>query len=213
MADTLTAKLTKVSAAVGAVGKTGKNEKQGYNFRGIDAVVNAVGPALRAEGISCLPEVLSADYGTVEVGQNRTPMSHVRVIVRYRFTDGLEHLDAIVPGEAMDSGDKATAKAMSVAFRTCLLQTLCLPTDEADPDEHSYERAGETREVNPRHPAAKPSTGGATPAQLNAIRTMAKKAGELPPIGLEEMTKSQASDAIQALQAKLAAPATDEEPF
>lgn len=41
----------------------------------------------------------------------------------------------------MDSGDKATAKAMSVAFRTALLQALCLPTDEIDPDAESYERS------------------------------------------------------------------------
>jgi hypothetical protein len=41
----------------------------------------------------------------------------------------------------MDSGDKATAKAMSVAFRTALLQSLSLPTDEVDPDAHSYERS------------------------------------------------------------------------
>jgi hypothetical protein len=41
----------------------------------------------------------------------------------------------------MDSGDKAIAKAMSVAFRTALLQTLALPTDEADPDTSSYQRS------------------------------------------------------------------------
>ena len=50
--------------------------------------------------------------------------------------------DAIVgtvAAEAMDSGDKATAKAMSVALRTFLLQVLALPTDEPDPDSFSYE--------------------------------------------------------------------------
>jgi hypothetical protein len=46
-----------------------------------------------------------------------------------------------VPGEAFDSGDKATAKAMSVAFRIALLQGLSLPTDETDPDAQTYERA------------------------------------------------------------------------
>jgi hypothetical protein len=41
----------------------------------------------------------------------------------------------------MDSGDKAVPKAMSVAFRTALLQALALPTDEPDPDASTYERA------------------------------------------------------------------------
>jgi hypothetical protein len=50
----------------------------------------------------------------------------------------------------MDSGDKATAKAMSVAMRTALLQALCLPTDEPDPDATSYERAPRAAKVTER---------------------------------------------------------------
>jgi len=49
----------------------------------------------------------------------------------------------------MDSGDKATAKAMSVAFRTALLQSLSLPTDEVDPDATSYERSSGTDVLAP----------------------------------------------------------------
>lgn len=136
------AALSAVMADVGAVKKGDYNEGQRFNFRGIDAVVNAVSPVLRKHGIMVTPHVEQFDYGTVEIGRNRTPMGHVRVIVTYTF----HHVSggsvtATVPGEAMDSGDKATAKAMSVAFRTALLQALCLPTDEPDPDSVSYERA------------------------------------------------------------------------
>ena len=134
--------LAAVMDEVGAVRKGDYNEGQRFNFRGIDAVVNAVSPALRRHKVVVTPETLSCDYGTVEVGRNRTSMGHVRVVVRYTFTaeDG-STLAATVPGEAMDSGDKATAKAMSVAFRTALLQALSLPTDEPDPDAQSYERS------------------------------------------------------------------------
>jgi len=52
-----------------------------------------------------------------------------------------DQLSSVAAGEAFDSGDKATAKAHSVAFRTALLQTLCLPTDEPDPDSKTYERS------------------------------------------------------------------------
>lgn len=134
--------LSSVMDEVGAVRKGDRNTSQNFNFRGIDAVVNAVSPALRRHKVVVTPEVLSCDYGTVEVGRNRTPMGHVRVVVRYTFTaDDGSSLSATVPGEAMDSGDKATAKAMSVAFRTALLQALSLPTDEPDPDSQSYERS------------------------------------------------------------------------
>lgn len=53
----------------------------------------------------------------------------------------MDFITCITQGEAFDSGDKATAKAHSVAFRTAMLQTLCLPTDEKDPDVDTYERA------------------------------------------------------------------------
>jgi hypothetical protein len=66
----------------------------------------------------------------------------VKVKVTYTFIGASgDSIKATVVGEAMDSGDKATAKAMSVAFRTALLQALSLPTDEPDPDATSYERS------------------------------------------------------------------------
>lgn len=136
--------LSAVMKQVGTVKKTDHNEQSDYNFRGIDAVTSAVYPALVDHGVIVVPKVTDYQYGTVVVGQKRTEMGHVRVTVRYTFTgpEG-DCIDAEVPGEAFDSGDKATAKAMSVAFRTALLQALCLPTDEADPDSHTYERSAQ----------------------------------------------------------------------
>lgn len=128
---------------VTAVAKRERNEQGGgFMFRGIDAVMNAVGPALREHGLIVMPYVVSVDYQTVETGSRRTPMGFSRVLVDYMFIgpDG-DSLTCRVAGEAMDSGDKATAKAMSVAMRTALLQTLCLPTDEPDPDSHTYTRS------------------------------------------------------------------------
>ena len=114
----------------------------GFLFRGVDAVTNAVGPALREHGVIVVPEVIDAEYSTVHVGQKQTVMS--RVVLRVKFTwygpEG-DSIASVVQSESMDSGDKATAKAHSVAFRTAMLQTLCLPTDEKDPDVDTYERS------------------------------------------------------------------------
>lgn len=127
---------------VGAIAKKDKNTSQGFNFRGIDSVVNAVSPALQKYGVIVVPSVEDYEYATVEIGKNRTAMGHVKVKVTYTFIGGNgDSIKATVVGEAMDAGDKATAKAMSVAFRTALLQALSLPTDEADPDSSSYERS------------------------------------------------------------------------
>ena len=134
--------LNEVMKEVGAVKKNDRNASQGFNFRGIDAVVNAVSPALQKHGVIVVPSVEDYEYHSVEIGKNRTVMGHVKVKVSYTFIGaGGDAIKATVVGEAMDSGDKATAKAMSVAFRTALLQTLSLPTDEPDPDSQSYERS------------------------------------------------------------------------
>jgi hypothetical protein len=134
--------LIDVMRSVGAVGKSDRNQAQNFSFRGIDAVLNAVSPALREHGVVVLPTLERYEASTVEVGRNRTSMGHVTVEVTYTFVgpDG-DSLACKVPGEAMDSGDKAASKAMSVAFRTALIQALALPTDEPDPDSTSYERS------------------------------------------------------------------------
>lgn len=161
--------LSAVMADVGAVRKDSKNQQQNFNFRGIDAVVNAVSPAFRKHGVIVYPEVHSAEYDTVTIGARGTQMGHCRVRVTYTFVaaDGSSIASTVV-AESMDSGDKATAKAMSVAFRTCLLQTLCLPTDETDPDAESYER---TPKQEPARPLAKPSskTDQFQPAEHNPL--------------------------------------------
>lgn len=134
--------MSAIMTEVGAIAKKDKNTSQGFNFRGIDSVVNAVSPALQKHGVIVVPSVEDYEYATVEIGRNRTAMGHVKVKVTYTFIGAQgDEIKATVVGEAMDSGDKATAKAMSVAFRTALLQALALPTDEPDPDSQSYERS------------------------------------------------------------------------
>lgn len=124
---------------IGAVGKDSRNE-QGWMFRGIDAVMNAVGPAFRKHGLFLLPEVL--DHNLVATPRERkSPVISATVKVRYSVvhSDG-SSFSGVAPGEGNDFSDKATAKAMSVALRTFLIQSLVLPTDEEDPDAVSIER-------------------------------------------------------------------------
>lgn len=130
----------KVMGEVQAVRKGDRNQQQGFNFRGIDAVMNAAGPAMRKHGVAVVPTgvELSREHGTTKRGA-----ATMTVIATVEYAaygpDGLMFTGAAV-GEAMDMGDKATAKAMSVAYRTFLLQSLTIPTDEPDPDSQSWER-------------------------------------------------------------------------
>lgn len=134
------AALAAVMADVDHVSKRDRNEHQRFLFRGIDAVVNAVGPVLRQHQVVVVPNVEHVSYDTVATSTGK-PATACRVLATYTFyaPDG-SSIDTRVAAEAWDAGDKAAPKAMSVAFRTALLQALALPTDEPDPDTQTYVR-------------------------------------------------------------------------
>lgn len=147
MAEQLTVHqaLSKVMGDVQAIKKDSKNQVQRFNFRGIDAVMNAVGPALRKHGVTILPEDVEVhrSNGTTANGK-QTAEVVVKVTYRVYGPNG-DSVHGKVAAEAMDFGDKAIAKAMSVAYRTFLLQALTIPTDEPDSDSESYERGATNR--------------------------------------------------------------------
>jgi hypothetical protein len=135
--------ITEVMGAVRAVGKDGVNAHQNFKFRGIDAVVNAIGPALREAGGFIVPTVT---HSTHEVAQSAKGgvLNTVRLQVDYAvYGQEGDPVTGSVCAEAFDSGDKATAKCMSVAYRTFMLQLFCLPTDEPDPDASTYKLGSE----------------------------------------------------------------------
>ncbi|MGH3095481.1 MAG: ERF family protein [Streptosporangiales bacterium] len=132
MSDIVTT-LAAVMADVRSIGKKDFNDFHKFNFRGIDTVLDKVAPALREHGVVVTPEIrdLHSDDLTAKDGKRKRG---VTVTVAYTFygPDG-DSLTAVVPGEANDTEDKASSKAMSVAFRTALLQALAIPTGEPDP--------------------------------------------------------------------------------
>lgn len=126
--------LSAVMQDVRSVDKREKNQQQNFNFRGVDRVMNAVGPILRKHRVVVMPHLDSERIETFETGKGSKMFRSV-VTVTYRFHGPAgDFLDATVPGEASDSLDKATSKAMSVAYRTALIQALTLPTGDPDPD-------------------------------------------------------------------------------
>lgn len=133
--------ITEVMRSVPVVKKEDRNASQNFNFRGIDGVLNAVGPAMRKHGLVVLPSVVTHDTKSVTT-RSGAVMNFVTLLVKYTFVgpEG-DTMDVLVPGESADAGDKAYSKAMSVALRTALLQTLSIPTDEKDPDSETIERA------------------------------------------------------------------------
>jgi len=128
----------RVMADVQSITKGDRRNDPGgkYMFRGVDRVVNAVGPALRRHGVLVLPtRVLAVDYRETRT-KNDAVMQECTVTVQWTVRgplgDDLPPLESA--GQATDTQDKATAKAISVAQRVLFLAALHIPTEDPDVD-------------------------------------------------------------------------------
>ncbi|WFL66413.1 ERF family protein [Pantoea sp. X85] len=119
------------------ISKDRKNVQQNFQFRGIDQVYNALAPMLAKHGLVILPRITERTV-TERTTQKGGVLFYVVVKAEFDFVateDGSIHT-VTTYGEAMDSGDKATNKAMSIAYKYAAFQAFCIPTEETavDPD-------------------------------------------------------------------------------
>ena len=133
--------------AVTGIAKTHNNQAQGYKFRGIDDVYNALAPLIAKHKLVIMPRMLNRTQTEKQTMKGGTLFA---VVVEAEFdfvsaTDSTQHTVKMF-GEAMDSGDKATNKAMSAAFKYACFQTFCIPTEGDGHDSES-----ESHEVMPTH--------------------------------------------------------------
>jgi len=146
-------KIPAIMAEIPVIGKDRKNQGQGYNFRGIDDVYNMIQPIMAKHGVFMSAEILESRHEERQSGQGKAIMSRVTTI-RYSFIaqDGSSvSTDAI--GEGMDSGDKASAKAMSIAQKYAILQMFLVPTADAkDPENDDHDVKPKPKPA-PRPPA------------------------------------------------------------
>jgi hypothetical protein len=122
--------------AIGHVAKTKKNASQGYSFRGYDDVYLACRDALGEAGIHVTHKIQSQQWDE-RPSKNGGVLIHLRAVFVVRFTaiDG-SYTETEVFAEAMDSGDKAANKAMSMAMKYALVDTFLIPTEEKRDTEH-----------------------------------------------------------------------------
>ena len=125
------------------IGKTRKNQGQGYAFRGVDDVMQALSPSLVKNGLLMLPRLVSRSCD-VRPTKNGGELTYTIVEMEYDMVsveDGTTHTIRTV-GEAMDSSDKSSNKAMSAAFKYAALQAFCIPTEgDNDADLTTHEPA------------------------------------------------------------------------
>ncbi len=143
--------IVQVQAALAkdGISKNQRNQSQNYAFRGIDDIYNALANHLAQAKLCILPRLQSrvvSERTTVKWDaqakrEKESVLFYVAVEVEFDFVsaeDGTKHIVRMA-GEAMDSGDKATNKAMSAAYKYACLQTFCIPTEaDNDADAHTH---------------------------------------------------------------------------
>lgn len=182
--------ITAVQSALAKEGisKGRRNEQQGYSFRGIDDVYNALSPLLAEHGLCILPRCTER-LCVERVNQKGTAMFYVTVKAEFDFVaaeDGSKHT-VVMYGEAMDSGDKATNKAMSAAYKYAAMQAFSIPT-EGDNDADAY-----THEVSPSMPESTLAdwityiNDSTTVGELKARAAEAEDAAAADPVALAKI--------------------------
>jgi hypothetical protein len=134
-----------------------RNSSQGYNFRGIDDVYNVLSPILAKHGLCIVPRMINR---TCEEVPTKSGGSMRYVVVEAEFDlvsseDGSSHTIRTF-GEAMDTADKATNKAMSAAYKYAAFQAFAIPTEgNEDADAVTPEPAARSAPVRQEIPSQK----------------------------------------------------------
>jgi hypothetical protein len=162
------------------ISKDRKNQQQGYQFRGIDDVYNALSPMLARHHLCILPRILSRELVERQTLKGGV-LFYVTVEAEFDFVsaeDGSKHTVKTY-GEAMDSADKATNKAMSAAYKYAAMQSFCIPTEgDNDADAHTHDVA--PRQAAPKQaPAAKNEKARETFAALQSDMRQCKTKDDL----------------------------------
>jgi len=157
-APTVHQALVSVLRRLPPIKKDQRNEAQRFMFRGIENILEAARPLLAAEGVLIIPDVEE------RIGESRTTskgnaLNVVHLHVRYRIIGpNGDTIETSTWGEGSDSGDKATPKAMTCAYKYMLTEVLQVAENELDPDRTGVEATPQSSRRSKNSEGPKPST-------------------------------------------------------
>lgn len=186
--------LVAVNRGVQAIAKAQKNRQQGYMFRGIDDVMNALHPLFCEHGI-----VIIRRDKDVRIDEGKSKSGGVLYMITLTTEWVLAAADGttvsvVAIGQGMDSSDKGLNKAASTSYKYALLQLFSIPTEET--------AALDADLTTPEAIAL------ATPQQVERIKALAEENGADPVVitdyyhleKLEELNTRQADLAIKRME-------------
>lgn len=132
----------------------GKNEEYSangtrYNFRGVDTAVNAFSPVTLRHGVNVIPFKKVAEYVETSTSGGKRQCDCRVTVTWHIYGPKGDFFVAESCGQALDTQDKAAAKAQSVALRVLLFEAGMIATRETDPEFTAQDR-GEARVRDPQ---------------------------------------------------------------
>ena len=199
--------------AENGIAKNRKNESQGFKFRGIDDVMNRMAKHLNEANLIIAPRISSREVNE-RVNSRGNPLFYVTVQVDYTIYSTVDGSSIVcsVPGEAMDSGDKATNKALSIAYKYLAFQLFAIPIDE-DPDATTHTVG--TKPVPPSFLDAAPGQS-ITKEEMDVVALLLQQSGVKEAqllaaysiTDLSYLPKAKLGEAVAKLQSKIKPPVT-----
>jgi len=194
------------------IGKNRKNESQGFSFRGIDDVLNRLSKHLVEASLVITPRVINRDVHE-RINARGNAIFYVVLSVDYTIQSAIDGSSVVITtvGEAMDSGDKATNKALSVAYKYMAFQTFAIPISE-DPDSETHS----VRPPQPKEFVPPPATGEDKvigEQELQTITNLCEQAGVDQAVickaygvkGVKELPLKKFAEIVDKLQKKVKA--------
>jgi len=183
-----------VMSDIGAIQKNDKNTYDGYKYRGIDAVYNAIQPALIKNGVFIVP-IIKDIKQTDRVTKKGEPCVHTLVNVEYRIstTDG-SYIEAGFPGEAIDRSDKSVNKAMTAAFKYLLFELFCIPTEDLNDADKESPEAGVKMEI----PKEEEADSLLSESQIAQLKEMVEAKGIPYDFALKTVNAGEIPNKVQA---------------
>lgn len=172
--------------------KERKNQQQGYAFRGIDDVMNVIAPLLPKANLCIIPRMLERDVQD-KINKSGNLLIYTTVKADFDFVsavDGSMHT-VTTYGEAMDSGDKSTNKAMSAAYKYACLQAFCIPTEGDNDTENT------THELAPEQPQKTEKPNAPAPAATAKNKKLAPGAEEASKLKEALMSAGMGADKLK----------------
>lgn len=156
--------INSVMSELGAITKNKRNQQQGFSYRGVDDVMNALNPLMVKNKLFCVPKVLRNEREERQTSRGSNLLYSIVTMEYTLYAEDGSSVSAVVIGEGMDSGDKATNKAMAIAYKYAMFQIFSIPTEETAPDADR-----DTPEESAPEPAKQPDTAKDEAPQLICI--------------------------------------------